>query len=85
MIVPLVFMFQILLGGSMYATQVFVQLSKGNVQFKKYYQLLLHLISQVSLQKVVTTHDLTSDYFDQKFALVKNVPGYNLKGTKSLS
>lgn len=83
MIVPLVFMFQMLLGGSLYATQVFVQLSKGNVQFKKYYQLLLHLISQVSLQKVVTTHNLTADYFD-KFQLVQNIPGTNLKGNKSM-
>lgn len=80
MIVPLVFMFQILLSGSLYATQIFLQLSRGNVQFKNYYQLLLHLISQVTLQKVVTQHHLTADYFE-KFSMVQ-MPGYSYQGKK---
>ena len=80
MILPIMLMFQILFGGSIYATNVLVNLSLKDEKFKKFSTLFLHMLSQITLQKVVTTFHLSDSYFN-KFSLINTKSP--LKGKQS--
>eukprot|EP01080_Neovahlkampfia_damariscottae_P002039 gene2039-1546_t len=69
MILPILMMFQILFGGSLYATNVLINLRLKNQKFKKFSTLFLHMLSQITLQRVVTTFHLSDEYFN-KFSLI---------------
>ena len=89
MIIPVLFLFQLLLSASLYSTHLFVRFATRSQRIYSMQQLLLYALSQVNIAKVVTLfgHKLqtrdTAAYRDSMFALVKQSNGM-LKNRKSM-
>jgi hypothetical protein len=71
MIIPILMMFQMLFGGSMYFTNVLINLRMKDKKFRNYSTLFLHMLSQITLQRVVTTFHLSENYFNH-FSLIND-------------
>lgn len=70
MIIPVLFLFQLLLGGTLYATNYLIKSQEQQLKYKKYTILLSQMFSQIFLQKIVTAYHLDDTYFDL-FSLVR--------------
>ncbi|KAL0491350.1 hypothetical protein AKO1_009923 [Acrasis kona] len=72
MILPqILLLFQILLGGSMYATHTLVKMSAQSSSLRTLYNTIMRITSLISLQRVATTFELEDSYVD-KIKLIKN-------------
>jgi hypothetical protein len=66
MIAPVVFMFQILVSGSLYSNHIIVKLVSQNIRFKQVYTSLLQILSQYTLHKVKQNYNLPDEYLVQQ-------------------
>lgn len=67
----------------MYGTNSLIRIMTRSITMRNYYATLMQTISQLTLQRVVTTFNLEPDYFD-KIELVKPIdPNPSLRGRQS--
>jgi hypothetical protein len=64
MILPILFLFQLLFGGGLLATKMLVQMKENS--FKKYSLVYLNMISQLNIEKVSKVFSLASDHYKLK-------------------
>jgi hypothetical protein len=69
MIIPIMILFQILMGATLYGTNIIINLKTDITKYKNILSLFTHVISQITLQKTVATFHLDKKYFNNFFLL----------------
>lgn len=90
MIVPILFLFQILLSGSFYMTRLFAQLATSTNRVITIQKLVFQMLSQANLSRVLTTapssssfiHERPDQYVDQVYKML-DMENPDLAGRKS--
>lgn len=87
MIVPILFLIQILLSGSFYLTRVFVKLATATNRVEAMQKLVFQMLSQANLSRIVTIHQnrlpLPPDQFVEKVYRMLEMENPEMRGRKS--